>query len=111
MTARLEVKNIDVYLDGKQIVDDLSFSLPDGKIGCLLGPSGCGKTTVLRTIAGFESPVKGQVLISNKVVADKKNRTPPERRNIGMVFQDFALFPHIDVAENIRFGIHAWPLK
>ncbi len=111
MTARLEVKNIDVYLDGKQIVNDLSFSLPDGKIGCLLGPSGCGKTTVLRTIAGFENPVNGQVLISGKVVTDKKNRMPPEKRNIGMVFQDFALFPHIDVAENIRFGIHAWPLK
>ena len=82
----VEVKNIDVCYGNKQIINDLSFSLKDGKIGCLLGPSGCGKTTVLRCIAGFESPSSGQVLISNRIVSDQKNLVPPEKRQIGMVF-------------------------
>lgn len=108
MTYRLEVKKIDVCYGNTQVVYELSFSLNDGTIGCLLGPSGCGKTTVLRTIAGFESPTMGQVLISGQIVSDRNINLPTEKRNIGMVFQDFALFPHITVADNIRFGLKSW---
>jgi len=108
---RVEVKNIDVCYGNQQIINDLSFSLMDGKIGCLLGPSGCGKTTVLRSIAGFEPPTKGQVLISNEIVSDQKKMIPPEKRQIGMVFQDFALFPHLSVQDNIRFGLQDWSKK
>jgi len=111
MANQLEVKNIDVCYGSQQIINELSFTLEDGKIGCLLGPSGCGKTTVLRTIAGFEQPTQGQVLIRDRMVADRKTSLPPEKREIGMVFQDFALFPHLSVEENIRFGIKKWSKK
>jgi len=105
---RLQVKNIDVSYGKKQVVFNVSLSLGDGKIGCLLGPSGCGKTTVLRSIAGFETPVNGEILINEKAVSSKKHFLPPEQRHIGMVFQDFALFPHLSVGDNIRFGITSW---
>lgn len=108
VNIRVEAKNIDVCYGNKQIINQLSFSLVDGKIGCLLGPSGCGKTTVLRTIAGFEKPTSGQVSINQQVVSDKKNASPPEKRNIGMVFQDFALFPNMSVEKNIAFGLKGW---
>ncbi len=111
MKHRLEVSHIDVCYGSKQIISDLSFSLSEGRIGCLLGPSGCGKTTVLRTIAGFERPSSGQILIDQQVVSDRKRNTPPERRNIGMVFQDFALFPNLTVQENICFGLRGWSKK
>lgn len=109
--TKLKVIDIDVSYGSTPVIDQLSFLLDDGRIGCLLGPSGCGKTTVLRTIAGFEQPTRGQVLIDDQVVSDKKKNLPPEKRNIGMVFQDFALFPNMSVADNIRFGIKKWPLK
>lgn len=111
MQAKLEVQHIDVSYGNAQIVHDLSFSLADGKIGCLLGPSGCGKTTVLRTIAGFERPTCGEVLIRGEVVSNQKIHLPPEQRHIGMVFQDFALFPNMNVADNIRFGLRGWSKK
>jgi iron(III) transport system ATP-binding protein len=95
---------------GKQVVvHDLSFSLPRGAIGCLLGPSASGKTTVLRSIAGFEAPQQGTILISGRVVSGPGVMLAPEKRRIGMVFQDYALFPHLSVAENIAFGLHAAP--
>lgn len=108
MQTKLKVIDIDVSYGSTPVIDQLSFLLDDGRIGCLLGPSGCGKTTVLRTIAGFEQPTRGQVLIDDRVVSDKKKNLPPEDRNIGMVFQDFALFPNMSVADNIRFGIKKW---
>ena len=111
MQAKLEIQHIDVRYGNTQIVHDLSFLLADGKIGCLLGPSGCGKTTVLRTIAGFERPTRGQVLIRGEVVSNQKMHLPPEKRQIGMVFQDFALFPNMNVADNIRFGLKGWSKK
>jgi iron(III) transport system ATP-binding protein len=104
---RVEVERIYVSYGNTQVVHELSFSLDDGRIGCLLGPSGCGKTTVLRTIAGFERPVAGRVSINEQVVSDEKKYLPPEKRDIGMVFQDFALFPNMTVADNIRFGIRS----
>ena len=105
---RLSVNRIDVNYGKAEIVRQVSFELGDGKIGCLLGPSGCGKTTVLRAIAGFEQPVSGEVVINEQTVSDRKTFLPPEKRKIGMVFQDFALFPHLTVADNIRFGLRGW---
>jgi len=104
MTALLEVNNIDKFYDQFHAVKNVTFSLEEGEIGCLLGPSGCGKTTLLRTIAGFEDIAAGSIAIANQIVAGQKN-VPPEKRNIGMVFQDYALFPHLTVGENIGFGI------
>ncbi len=104
MTALLEVKNIDKFYDQFHAVKDVSFSLKEGEIGCLLGPSGCGKTTLLRTIAGFEDIAAGSITIADQLVAGQRT-VPPEKRNIGMVFQDYALFPHLTVSENIAFGI------
>ncbi len=89
------------------VVKDLSFVLNPGEIGCLLGASGCGKTTVLRLIAGFETPTQGTIRLRDEIVGAPRHCLPPERRNIGMVFQDYALFPHLTVAGNIGFGLRA----
>ncbi|RLA08085.1 MAG: ABC transporter ATP-binding protein [Gammaproteobacteria bacterium] len=91
-----------------RVLNQVSFSLQPGQIGCMLGPSGCGKTTVLRAIAGFEPAWNGRILINNVEVSSRKFNLPPEQRNIGMVFQDFALFPHLKVEDNIRFGLKGW---
>lgn len=91
------------------VVRGLSFSLPRGAIGCLLGPSGCGKTTVLRCIAGFEPVHKGEIWLNGQLVSSPAGLVPPEQRRIGMVFQDYALFPHLSVARNVAFGLHALP--
>jgi iron(III) transport system ATP-binding protein len=105
MPASLTLHNIDIALGGTPIVRDVSFDLAPGEIGCLLGPSGCGKTTLLRSIAGFEQPTGGEIRIDGIPVASATHMLPPERRKIGMVFQDLALFPHLSVAENIAFGM------
>ncbi|MDH5184685.1 MAG: ABC transporter ATP-binding protein [Gammaproteobacteria bacterium] len=101
----LDVNNINIAYGDTTIISDVSFSLSDGEIGCLLGPSGCGKTTLLRAIAGFEKVCKGKINIQHGVVSSRQLHVPPEKRRIGMVFQDFALFPHLTVADNIAFGI------
>ncbi|MFM9916442.1 MAG: ABC transporter ATP-binding protein [Rhizobacter sp.] len=85
-------------------VDGLSLALPAGRICCLLGPSGCGKTTVLRCIGGFEPLAGGDIRIAGAVVSGPGRHVPPEQRRIGMVFQDYALFPHLDVQSNVAFG-------
>ena len=108
MTSQLKVENLDVRYGDYQALHQISFTLEPGKIGCMLGPSGCGKTTVLRTIAGFETAASGSIFIDQREVSCERFSLPPERRNIGMVFQDFALFPHLSVADNIRFGLRAW---
>jgi iron(III) transport system ATP-binding protein len=87
------------------VVDGLSLALGRGAIGCLLGPSGCGKTTVLRAIAGFEPVQAGSVVLDGAVLSSPGTTVPPERRGIGMMFQDYALFPHLDVAGNVGFGL------
>ena len=88
-------------------VDDLGFAVPRGRLLALLGPSGCGKTTTLRLIAGFERPDGGRIVVGGRVAADRATGAylPPERRRVGMVFQDYALFPHLDVAGNVGFGL------
>jgi iron(III) transport system ATP-binding protein len=95
------------YRGGRAICRDLNFQLHAGEIGCLLGPSGCGKTTVLRLIAGFERPSTGSVTLDAEIVADATHFVAPEARGIGYVFQDFALFPHLNVAKNVAFGLRS----
>lgn len=105
MTSQLELEHIYVDLDGTRIINDVSFSLKAGDIGCLLGPSGCGKTTLLRTIGGFQAPVQGKLNIAGNTVASPTHQASPEQRRVGMVFQDLALFPHMTVRKNVAFGI------
>ncbi|GAB3629762.1 ABC transporter ATP-binding protein [Pandoraea terrae] len=89
------------------VVQDLSLALARGEIGCLLGPSGCGKTTVLKAVCGFEPVSAGRIVLGGREVASAALSEPPEHRHVGVVFQDYALFPHLDVAQNIGFGLHA----
>lgn len=93
----------------KIIVEDLSLSLAGSDIGCLLGPSGCGKTTVLRAIAGFEPVYKGTISLDQHIISEPGRQLAPEQRKIGMMFQDYALFPHITIENNIAFGLHKLP--
>lgn len=101
----LYVRQVNKSFAANMVADNVSFSLMRGEIGCLLGPSGCGKTTLLRVIAGFEDVQSGSVYIDGNLVTDEKTAIPPEKRSIGMVFQDYALFPHLTVGANICFGI------
>jgi len=101
----LELEHISHAYGRHAVVADLSCALAQGAIGCLLGPSGCGKTTVLRAIAGFEHIQGGDIRINGTTVSSPAVHVPPERRRIGMVFQDYALFPHLTVADNIAFGL------
>ena len=87
------------------VVDALSLALEAGEIGCLLGASGCGKTTVLRAVAGFEPVLEGSIEVQGQRVAAAGLSLPPEKRSVGMMFQDYALFPHMDVAANVAFGL------
>jgi len=105
MSKALELRNVAVALEGTPVLSDISIELESGDIACLLGPSGCGKTTLLRTIAGFERPVAGEVWIDGWRVSAPDLDTPVEKRRVGMVFQDYALFPHLSVRDNIAFGL------
>jgi len=102
----LEVENLRHAYGDQEVVRGLTFSLARGAIGCLLGPSGCGKTTVLRCIAGFEPVREGEIRLAGRAVSSATVMVAPEKRRIGMVFQDYALFPHLPVAGNIAFGLH-----
>jgi iron(III) transport system ATP-binding protein len=105
MTALLEVKRVSQAYDRRLVLEELSFSLEPGMIGCLLGPSGCGKTTVLRCIAGFEPVTRGEIVLHGETMSRPGRTVPAERRHIGMVFQDYALFPHLTVERNVAFGL------
>ena len=103
--SHLNLKQIDLAFGDHLVVRQLSLSLEKGRIGCLLGPSGCGKTTVLRCIAGFERLAAGEIRLDGALVSTPAHTLAPERRRIGMVFQDYALFPHLSVADNVTFGL------
>jgi iron(III) transport system ATP-binding protein len=105
MSYRLEVEDLHCGYADQPVVRGLSLRVREGDIACLLGPSGCGKTTVLRAVAGFEPVARGEVRLGGRVVSRPGYTVPPERRHLGMVFQDYALFPHMSVAANIRFGM------
>lgn len=94
-----------VFEDGTKVLSDISITVTRGEICCLLGPSGCGKTTTLRLAAGLERLAQGCITIDGRVVADESTDLPPERRGVGFVFQDQALFPHLTVHDNVAFGI------
>jgi len=96
-----------VQIQQRTIVQDVSFALQEGHIGCLLGPSGSGKTTLLRAIAGFQPVSAGTITVRGETVSDVNGMIPAEKRRIGMMFQDLALFPHLNVADNIAFGLKA----
>jgi iron(III) transport system ATP-binding protein len=105
MPKQLEVRDLSVAYGDTTIVRDVSFVLERGVIGCFLGPSGCGKTTLLRAIAGFEPAAAGEIRLHGRPVATPGRSLPPEERHVGMVFQDFALFPHLTVERNVAFGL------
>ncbi len=102
----LEVNNLSCGYEGAAVVKDISFVLGQGDIGCLLGPSGCGKSTTLRALAGFLPISSGEIRLQSQPISLPGRMLPPERRKIGMVFQDYALFPHLTVANNVGFGLH-----
>ena len=104
----LEVSHLNVRYSGRQkpAVDGVSLTLQAGEIGVLIGPSGCGKTTLLRAVAGLERASAGTISLGKQVVSSATAHTPAEARRIGMVFQDYALFPHMSVAQNVAFGLH-----
>ena len=102
---RLEAQNLTRRFDGRAVVDDVSFTVDPGEVACLLGPSGCGKSTTLRIIAGVDMQDSGRILVDGNLICDTQTRVPPERRAIGLMFQDFALFPHLTVAGNVAFGL------
>jgi len=103
--AHLELEGIVQRYGSHTVVDGVGFGVETGTIACLLGPSGCGKTTLLRCIAGFEEIAAGEIRIDGRTVSRAGRRVPPEKRQIGMVFQDYALFPHLSVAANVGFGL------
>lgn len=103
MTLKLE--NIELNFDALCVLNKINLTVEKGEFLCLLGPSGCGKTSTLRICAGLESPNKGRVLIDDKVVTDANMTLPPEKREIGFLFQDFALFPHLSIFDNVAFGL------
>ena len=101
----LAIENVTHRFDSTIAVDDCSLSVGAGEVVCLVGPSGCGKTPLLRVAAGLEPLQQGRVLIGGEVMADGRTSVPPEDRNVGLVFQDYALFPHLTVRGNIAFGL------
>ena len=105
----LTLDDLSCGYEQQRVVQGVSLHLNAGDIGCLLGPSGCGKTTTLRAIAGFEPVQGGRIELAGEVISRPSFTLSPEKRRIGMVFQDYALFPHLSVADNIAFGIRKHP--
>ena len=99
--ASVHIKDVHKYFGGAHIIRGVSIDIPDGEFAVLVGPSGCGKSTLLRMIAGLEEISGGTIEIGGKVVND----VPPKERDIAMVFQNYALYPHMTVAENLSFGL------
>ena len=102
---RLDVQGLSRGFGGQEVVRDVSFAVAAGQVSCLLGPSGCGKSTTLRLIAGVDVEDRGTISVDGVQVAGPGVHLPPERRGVGLMFQDFALFPHLTVAENVAFGL------
>jgi iron(III) transport system ATP-binding protein len=104
---RLDVFRLTRAFGGRAVVEDVSLAVAAGQVTCLLGPSGCGKSTTLRIIAGVDHADRGEVRIDGRTVEGPGVHIPPEARSVGLMFQDFALFPHLTVAENVGFGLRA----
>ena len=105
IAAGLVFENVSHDYDGVPSVRDLSLSVAPGEILCLLGHSGCGKTTLMRIAAGIERQSLGKVLINGQEIAGEDTFLPPEKRGVGLMFQDYALFPHMNILSNVMFGL------
>lgn len=101
----IQLKQVSKTFGSFQALKSVDLNIADGEFVAILGPSGCGKTTLLRMLAGFEQPTSGEIAIDGSVVANSKSSVPPEKRRIGMVFQNFALWPHMNIYEHVRFPI------
>lgn len=111
LSSYLSTSDLVCGYGDRRVVEGISFSLERGQIGCILGPSGCGKTTVLRAIAGFVQLQRGQIEVGGRTLSSPTHSVAPEKRNLGMVYQDYALFPHLSVQQNICFGLNRTPEK
>ena len=109
MSDALSFDSVSFSYNGERVVDSVSFSVEEGEIVCLLGPSGCGKTTCLRLAAGMEKPEEGSISLGGEVVSTSAHVAPPETRHIGFLFQEFALFPHLSILDNVCFGLNQFP--
>jgi len=103
--TKLTIKDLSCQYDGHRVIENLSLAIESNEIIALLGPSGCGKTTLLRTIAGLQAVSNGEIHLGDKLVSSANFMLESEKRNVGMIFQDYALFPHLTVAQNIAFGL------
>ena len=103
--ASISFRNIAKWYGDHHALKDISLDVAAGEVVCLLGPSGCGKTTLLRLASGIDRPSAGEVVLNNRVVAGPGVFVPPEKRSVGLMFQDFALFPHLTVLQNVAFGL------
>jgi iron(III) transport system ATP-binding protein len=103
--ASVELRGLTKRYGDLAVVDEVSLTVEHGRLVCLLGPSGCGKTTTLRLIAGFVEPSAGEIRVGDRVVSSPARTVPPERRNMSMIFQSYALWPHMTVAENVAYGL------
>ena len=111
MRMKLEIENISLNLDSDRILDNLCLSVNEEEILSIIGPSASGKTSLLRVIAGFENITTGKIKLNGQVVDDTSIVIEPQKRNVGIIFQDLALFPHLSCAENITFGISRLPTE
>jgi iron(III) transport system ATP-binding protein len=105
VTAGLQIEGLSRRLGGRLVVDDIDLEVSPGRVTCLLGPSGCGKSTTLRIVAGVDRQDAGLVRLNGDIVSDGRRHLPPEARGVGLMFQDFALFPHLTVEGNVAFGL------
>src|SRR4029078_13148960 len=103
--ASVELRGLIKRYGNSAVVDDVSITIEHGHLVCLLGPSGCGKTATLRLIAGFIEPSEGEIRVGDRLVSSPASTLPPEGRNMSMIFQSYALWPHMTVAENIIYGL------
>ena len=103
--ASVELRGLTKRYGDLAVVDDVSLRIDHGLLVCLLGPSGCGKTTTLRLIAGFVEPSAGEIAVGDRVVSSPSRTLPPEQRNMSMIFQSYALWPHMTVTENVAYGL------
>src|ERR1700674_5136888 len=103
--ASVDLRGLTKRFGSLAVVDKVSLRIEHGQLVCLLGPSGCGKTTTLRLIAGFIEPSAGEIVVGGKVLSSPARTVPPEGRNMSMIFQSYALWPHMTVAENVAYGL------
>src|SRR5260370_25216835 len=103
--ASVELRGLTKRFGSLAVVDDVSLTIDHGQLVCLLGSSGCGKTTTLRLLAGFLEPSDGEIHVGDRLVSSKARTLPPEQRKMSMIFQSYALWPHMTVAENIVYGL------